>query len=140
MSGNASDYLENQIINHLMRTGTWSKTTARYVSLHLEGPYDDASGEEVSGGSYARAQLDADDANWSEEDPYPYVTGTTKNLVDITFPSPTSDWGLVVGFGVWDAPTGGNMLVRGTLDVPLNVVNGGAAPVFPTGALTIVAS
>ena len=135
----ASDYLESKIINHLMRTDTWAKTTARWISLHLESPYDDATGIEVSGGAYARSQLDADDANWSEEGTPPYETpGESKNLAPIVFPAPSgADWGVVTATGVWDDPTAGNLLAFGNLVTPVEILDGDSAPSFPTGAVTV---
>jgi len=134
----ASDYLESQIINHLMRSATWGKTTARWISLHLESPYDDATGTEVSGGAYARAQLDADDANWSEEGSSPYNLGESKNLVAITFPAPSgADWGDVTATGIWDDPTAGNLLAFGNLATPVEILDGDSAPSFPIGSITV---
>ena len=137
MAGNASDYTESKIINHLMRSATWAKTTARWISLHTESPYDDATGTEVSGGSYARQQLDASDTNWSEEGSSPYTLGVCKNLVAITYPSPTADWGHITNFGVWDDPTAGNLLWYGALDTPVDVLNGGAAPTFDVETIVL---
>jgi hypothetical protein len=132
---NASDYLEGLIRDHLLRTDTWAKPTALWVSLHTEDPYDDATGSEVSGGSYARMQLNPGDANWSEEDA---TGGESTNLVAITFPAPTAIWGLITDFGLWDASTAGNLLVRGSVYPPLQVNGGDNAPQFPIGALSIV--
>lgn len=130
----ASDYLEDLIRKHLMRTGTWAKDTARYVSLHTSDPGDTGTGE-VSGGSYARIQRDAADANWSAGTG---TDGTTQNVAQITFPSPTANWGLITHVGLWDAVSGGNFLGGGALTVPKTVNNGDAAPFFPASSLSVV--
>jgi hypothetical protein len=130
----ASDYLEGQIRAHLLRSATWAKTTARHVSLHTANPADDASGTEVSGGSYARVQRDADDLNWSA----PSLTaGLSANLASLTFPAPSANWGVVTHFGIWDAASGGNLLCYGALTVPKTVNSGDPAPFFDVGALAV---
>jgi len=136
MAGNASDYLEGLIRGHLLRTATWSKPAALWVSLHTEDPYDDATGSEVSGGAYGRTQLNPDDANWSAEDA---VGGESKNLVAVTFPAPVgANWGLITYFGLWTASTSGSLYLRGAVYPPLQVNDGDNAPQFPVGALSII--
>jgi hypothetical protein len=131
----ASDYLEGLIRKHLLRTDSWTKPTALWVSLHTEDPYDDASGSEVSGGAYGRVQLNPSDSNWSAEDA---TGGESKNQVAITFPAPSgANWGLITNFGLWDAETTGNMFLRGTVYPPLQVDDGDNAPEFPIDALSI---
>src|SRR5262245_34229377 len=102
----ASDYLEDLIRKHLMRTGTWAKDTTRYVSLHTADP-GDTGASEVSGGSYARVQRDASDANWSAGTG---TDGTTDNVATITFPTPSANWGVATHLGLWDAASAGNFL------------------------------
>lgn len=131
---NASDFLEVQIRAHLMRTDTWAKTTARHISLHTANPTDPGSGAEVSGGSYARVQRDASDANWSAPDA---TGGLTANVAALTFPTPSANWGVVTHFGVWDAASGGNLLTYGALNTPKTINNGDPAPEFGAGTLSI---
>jgi hypothetical protein len=130
----ASDFLEDLIRMHLMRSGTWAKSTTRYVSLHTADP-GDTGGSEVSGGSYARVQRDAADANWSAGTA---TDGTTDNVATITFPSPTANWGIVTHVGLWDASSGGNFLGGGPLVLAKTINNGDAAPFFPAGALDVI--
>jgi hypothetical protein len=127
-----SDFLENALRLHLFRTGSFAKPAALWVSLHTGDP---AGGNEVvGGGGYARVQRDPADANWTGASP---TDGITTNVADIAFPAPTTSWGTVTHFGLWDAATGGNLLVHGALTTP-RVVNGGdSAPVFAAGALVV---
>lgn len=92
---------------------------------------------EVAGGSYARVNVPPGDGNWSAPD---NVAGLTDNIGAITFPAPTADWGLVVGFFTADAPTGGNKKIWGMLTAPRTVSNGNDAPSFPAGSLDIIYS
>lgn len=129
-----SDYLEVELRKHIFRTGSFTKPSALYVSLHTADPTDAASGAEVSGGSYARVQRDPLDANWTGASS---TTGLTDNAAPITFPSPTANWGVVTHFGIWDASTSGNLLVYGALTTPKTINNGDAAPSFATGDLDV---
>lgn len=129
-----SNYVEDGLRTHLFRSGTFAKTTTRYVSLHTADPTDAGTGTEVSGGSYARVQRDADDANWTAASA---TDGITTNAADIEFPAPTASWGLVSHVAVWDAPTGGNLIGHGALTTPKTVNNGDAAPKFLAGSLSI---
>lgn len=129
-----SDYLEVELRKHLFRTGSFTKPSALYVSLHTADPTDDATGTEVSGGSYARVQRDPLDANWTAASA---TDGVTDNAAAITFPSPTANWGSITHFGIWDASSAGNMLIHGALTTPKTVNNGDAAPSFAIGALDI---
>jgi hypothetical protein len=129
-----SDYLEVELRKHIFRTGSFTKPSALYVSLHTADPTDDGSGTEVSGGSYARVQRDPLDANWTAASA---TDGVTDNAAAITFPAPTANWGSITHFGIWDASSGGNLLIHGALTTPKTVNNGDAAPSFATGALDI---
>lgn len=129
-----SDYLEVELRKHIFRTGSFTKPSALYVSLHTADPTDDASGTEVSGGSYARVQRDPLDANWTAASA---TDGVTDNAAAITFPSPTANWGVITHFAIWDASSAGNMLIHGALTTPKTVNNGDAAPSFAIGALDV---
>lgn len=129
-----SDYLEVELRKHIFRTGSFTKPSALYVSLHTANPADDASGTEVSGGSYARVQRDPLDANWTGASA---TNGLTDNAADITFPAPTANWGSITHFGIWDASSGGNLLVYGALTQAKTVNNGDPAPKFLAGALDV---
>lgn len=129
-----SNYLENELVKHIFRTGSFTKPTALYVALYTSGPSDSGGGTEVSGGSYARAQLDPSDSNWAATSG---SDGKTSNSVAITFPSPTANWGTVSHFGIFDASSSGNLLFHGSLTTSKTVNNGDAAPSFAIGDLSI---
>lgn len=131
---NMSDYLEVELRKHIFRTGSFTKPSALHVSLHTASPADDASGTEVSGGSYARVQRDPLDANWTAASA---TNGLTDNAAAITFPAPTANWGVVTHFGIWDAATTGNLLVHGALGTPKTINNNDAAPSFAIGDLDV---
>jgi hypothetical protein len=127
----ASDYLETQISNHLLRTASWTKPSAIYVALFTAAPSDSGGGTEVSGGSYARVQHGPSDATWAVSN------GVCTNTGVIQFASPTADWGTITHFGLFDASTAGNLLVWGALNTGLSIYNGNPAPFFNEGLLII---
>lgn len=133
---NASNYLEEQVGTHLLRTATWAKSTTIYVALFTTLPAEDGTGGvEVTGGSYARVQHDAGDANWSGPSG---GSGAFSNIGSIQFAAPTANWGTVVGFGLYDASTAGNYLIGNTLTGGSLVVNSGdPAPAFGAGDLVV---
>lgn len=131
---NASDYLEGEIRKHIFRTGSFTKPTVLAVALFTVTPSDSGGGTEVSGGSYARVQRDPLDANWTAASS---TDGLTDNAAALTFPTPTANWGTIVAFGIFDATSGGNLLVWGPITPNKTVNNGDPAPSFAIGALDI---
>ena len=137
-----SDYLENKIIDWLFRGQTFTPPATLYVALFKVAPSDTGGGTEVTGGSYARVGVTSSLANWAGTQSAGSTVassgtgGTTSNNAAITFPAPTANWGSIVAFGIFDAATGGNLLIYGTLNTAKTVNNGDAAPSFPAAALT----
>jgi len=141
----ASDYLENFIVDHLFRTRTWSKPTALYVALLTSAPTDSGGGTEVSGGSYARVNLAPLDTNWNATQGGTSgnssgTSGQTSNAIAITFNAPTANWGTVTHFAIFDAASGGNMVIWDALVAARTILSGDPAPSFPIGALQITVS
>lgn len=136
-----SDYLELQVINHMLRTTPWTRPTTIAISLHVSDPGDTTAGaaasEVANANGYARATRAQGDANWAA----PGTTGLSDNTGVITFNAPTgSGWGTVGWVGLWDnAGYGlGNFLMGAPL-VTAKTINGGdAAPTFPTGTFDVV--
>jgi hypothetical protein len=138
----ASDYLENKLIDHLFRTAAYTKPAALYVALFTAAPSDSGGGTEVVGGSYARVNLAPLDTNWVATQGGTAGTssgssGLTSNAVAITFPAPTANWGTVTHFGIFDAASGGNLLVWDALTASRTILSGDPSPSFGPGALQI---
>lgn len=123
-------FLKGEYIKHTFRSGSMTKPSALYVALFV-------GATEVSGGSYARVAHGPSDATWTDQS---VGNGRTANIGAITFPAPTAVWGAVTGFKVFDASTGGNELVAGSLTTTKTVNNGDPAPTFADGVLVGVFS
>ncbi len=127
MTDAKTDYLENAILDHVLRNTTFTSPTTIYVGLFTTMPADDGTGGvEVSGGSYARQSVAFDAASG----------GSTSNTALVTFPTATASWGTVLGIGLFDALSGGNLLYYGTLTTSKAVGNGDTIS-FSAGALTV---
>jgi hypothetical protein len=121
-----SDYYENKIIDHMLRGQAFTPPSTIYLALYTEAPSDAGGGTEVSGGGYARQSFTLTAASG----------GATSNSADITFPQATSDWGTMVAVGIFDAQTGGNLLMWANLTQP-KTVNAGDIFVIKAGDLNI---
>lgn len=128
-----SDYLENAIVKHLFRTGSYTKPTELNIALYTAAPSDAGGGTEVGGGKgYARVNLPPLDANWAATSG---IDGHTDNLSAITFGAPTADWGTITHVGIFDES--GNLLLWGALTTPKTVNNGDPAPSFAIAAFEV---
>lgn len=127
-----TNYTENNLINHIFRTAPFTKPAALYIGL-IKTLVDGEAGTftEVTGGSYTRIARNPLDANWAAS----ITDGTTSNIASIQFPAATADWGTVTHFGIWDAATGGNLLIYAELTNHRTITNG-TTPSFGAGALT----
>jgi hypothetical protein len=100
-----SDYLENEILDHILGTGAYTMPTNVYVGLSTGSFVDDNSGTELSGSGYTRKVASFGAAS----------SGTASNDAAIEFPAATGSWGTVSHFGIFDASTSGNLLIHGAL-------------------------
>ncbi len=99
-----SDYLENKLLDHILGTTAYTAPSAVYLGLSIASMGEDAAGTELSGNGYTRVSVAFDAASG----------GTTDNTAVVDFPACTgSNWGAVAYWSIWDASTGGNMLLHG---------------------------
>lgn len=137
-----SDYLENKLVDHIFRARTFSLPASIYVGLFTAAPSDAGGGTEVSGNNYSRAQLAPSDSNWAATQgggpaaPSSGTGGLTTNKVAISFPTPSGTWGLVTHYGVFDAVSGGNLLLHGALAVQ-KTINTSDVVEYPIDALAV---
>lgn len=137
-----TDYYENKIVDDLFRGTAYTPGNVHVGLMTAAANCDTGSVTEVSGGSYARVSVTKADASWkgthgSATGASSGTSGTISNAAAITFPAPTANWGTVTHFGLWDASSGGNLLVCKSLTTSKTINNGDAAPSFAIDALTI---
>lgn len=137
-----TDYLENKIVDWLLRAQVFAPPATLYVGLFTAAPGEAGGGTEVTGGSYARVAVTSSLTNWSGTQAAGSTVassgsdGTVENNVVITFPAPTANWGVVTHFGIFDAASAGNLLIWSALTQAKTINNGDAAPSYPVAALT----
>ena len=119
-----TNYLETQLLNHVLRATPYSAPATVYVALFTAAPGETGGGTEVSGGAYARQSV-----TFSVPAP-----DSVSNTADVNFPVATADWGTVVAFAIMDAPSSGNMLYYATLTASRLVLTNDQFR-FPTGQL-----
>ena len=136
LGGDISDFLANEMLDHILDGSTFTQPTDAYLTLYTTMPNSaDAGGVEVSGGSYARVQCFGA-SDWDA----PHATGGyTANTNTETFPVATADWGTVVGMGIHSADTAGNLYFFKTLTASKTVYNGDTFR-FSAGAIDITVS
>lgn len=121
-------YLRNAILDHVFGKATLTSPTI-YVCLSLADPGADGSGlSEPTAASYAPVETSASDWTVSSD-------GVISNATDLTFPSPTEDWGLVTHCALKDAS--GNVLSSDQLPGSTNILSGSTAPCFSAGSITV---
>lgn len=136
---NATNYMENWLIEQLFRAANATEPANWYVGLFKGDPGETGSlAQEVSGGSYARVIYANSSAKWAAA----VDAGSAKrtsNSDSIIFPSPTADWGIVTHWGLMDSATlgAGNMWIYGPLGASRTIYSGDNPPSFAVGALTI---
>lgn len=124
-----SDYLENEILDHILSVGSYTMPSAVYVGLSTGSFGDDNSGTELSGSNYSRVA-----ATFSAA-----ASGTTSNSAAIEFAAATGSWGSISHFGVFDAASSGNLLIHGAFSSAKTIENGDVLKIS-TGDLDITAA
>ena len=95
-----SNYLENGLLNAVLRNTSYTSPTTVYVGLYTSNPGEGNTGTEVSGNSYARKSA----TFGSPSD------GVCTNSAAVEFDQATGSWGTVSHVGLLDAITSGNLL------------------------------
>ena len=150
MAGSKSNYLENEILDHILggQDLPYSPPANIYVGLHTgmnalgDAGNDDpifVASEVISGASnYSRVQVANDSAHWA-----PATNGVKSNSQTIQFPTASGNWtsltetGLFIRYaGLYDAPAGGNLLFWADLQVPKPVTQDDTLSI-PAGGLVV---
>lgn len=126
MAGSFSDYMENTVLDWAFGGSTPTRPTARYIGLFTAAPGETGGGTEVSGGGYARQA-----ATFSASS-----GGATGNSAALTYTANGAAWGTIVGIGIYDAATAGNLIAYGTLAAS-KTINDGDSFQFPAAAVAI---
>ena len=121
-----SNYLENALVNAVLRATSYTSPTTVYVGLYTTDPTDADTGTEVSGNAYARQSVTFSAPS----------NGATSNSAAVEFPQATGSWGTVAYIGLRDASTGGNLLFHTPLDASKTIATGDVFRIA-AGSLTV---
>ena len=132
--GSFSNFLENEVLDHLFSKATYTAPATLYVGLWKSALSDSSTGStanEVSGGSYARKTVANNSTNW------PAAAGGAKsNGTAITFATASGSWGTVTYFAILDASSAGHILGWGQL-MQAKTIGSGDTASFAVGDLDI---
>jgi len=122
-----SDYLEINVLNHVLRNAAYASPGAVYLALYTLAEDDsNTAGTEVSGGSYNRMLV-------TFAAP---VGNQVANDADILFPVASADWGTIVSFGIHDDVVTGNLLYHAPLTADRTILTSDQLR-FPVGQILI---
>lgn len=120
-----SAYLENQIINHVLGSGNYSKPASIYVALFNGDPANGGTEVSTSGSAYARLAAT-----------FTVSANSATNSANLEWSPATSAWGSITYIAIYDAATSGNQLVTAALTVP-KTINIGDVLRIPASNLTV---
>jgi len=121
-----SNYLETQVLNHVLRNTAYSAPATVYMAVYTVAPTETGGGTEVSGNGYVRQPV-------TFTAPAP---DSCSNDADVTFPVATGDWGIIVAFGIFDAASAGNLLYYANLTASRDILTSDQFRV-PSGQLIV---
>ncbi|WP_017687998.1 hypothetical protein [Paenibacillus sp. PAMC 26794] len=128
---NIGKYLANKILNATARGEQFVFPEKLYVALYTSNPTWNDTGQEVSGGAYARKDILFDAPAQATVREYHPKTGALsdiqkmviKSSADVAFDVASGDWGVVTHFALRDAATGGNLYYFGELESPRSILS-----------------
>jgi len=125
--GSISDYLENQLLDHVFENTAYTPPATVYLGYSTADPLDDASGlAEPSSGGYSRKAIT-------------FAAAASRSITqsgDVTFDQATGSQGTITHYAIFDAASGGNMLAHGALSTAQTIVAGNT-PVVASGEVVI---
>jgi len=131
MAGSKSDFLELELLDHVLGNAAYSAPATVYIALYTVAPTDAGGGTEVTGGSYVRKSVTNNDTNWPAA-----AAGAKANGTEIAFVEATASWGTVVAFGIFDAESAGNLLYWADLTTEKTIDSGDTAK-FAVGDIDV---
>jgi hypothetical protein len=121
-----SNYLENAVINAVLRNTTYTSPATVYVALFTTDPTDANTGTECTGSSYVRKAMTFGAPS----------NGVSSNSSAVEFDQATTSWGTITHMGLYDASTSGNLLFHGALTAS-KVIDAGDVFKFASTALAV---
>jgi hypothetical protein len=114
---NASNYLENKVLDHVLTATAFTQPSARYLALFTNTSTNAATNleagtltDEISTSSTAYVRKAVTFGAASD--------GVSASNATVTFDAATANWGTITHIAVMDAETSGNVLFWGAVTTP----------------------
>lgn len=120
-----SDFLENELLDHVFRNSAYTSPAAVYLALYTTAPTDSGGGTEVSTGGYSRQAITFGAASG----------GAIANTSAVEFTASGANFGTIVAVGIFDASTSGNLLAWN--EITSVIINDGDTLNFPIGDIDV---
>ena len=102
-----SDDAEAKVLDHVFGLATYTTPTL-YLGVSTSDPTETGGGvSEPVGNGYAR--IATDPADWER------FVNVVDNANELTFAEATGSWGTITHFALYDAASGGNLVIYGAL-------------------------
>ena len=133
----ASNYLENKVLDHVLRVASYTQPSGLWLALFTNGSGNAAANLEAgtltdeistSGSAYGRQSISFNSAS----------SGSSASSATVTFSTATSNWGTITHVAVMDGSTAGsgNVLFYGAVTTSKTIETGDTFQVS-SGNLTI---
>lgn len=137
MAGSFTDFLENEVLDHVFGAATYTPPATLYVALGTAG--NESSFTEVNAAvwtNYAREAVTNNATNFPAASGGAKANGTDIDFGTATMATPGTDTVDLTDIAIFDDPTAGNRLAWADLTVP-KTVNHGDPVKIPIGDLDI---
>jgi len=115
----ATNTLEAQVLGALLgSTQVQFSTSGPFLGL-ITSPTEAGTNSECSAASYSRVEIGG-----TGQGTFDVTAGTAVSNGDLTFPQAQEAWGTFTHIGIFDASTGGDLLMYGALDSSVTIGSG----------------
>jgi hypothetical protein len=120
MASGKGTYWANKLLDLALGAQAFTGPATVYLALYTASPNAaNASGTEVTGGSYVRKSVSGTLAEW------PAASGGVKSNANLqAFVTASATWGTIVSAAIYDASSAGNELYFGDVTVSKTVGSG----------------
>lgn len=122
----ATNYLENELIDHVFRNAAMTSPTSVFLALHTADPTETGAVAEISGNGYARQAITFGAP----------ADGVSTNSNAPAFTASGGNFGTITHFSIHDAVSAGNALAYGALDTS-RTINDGETITFNIGDVSV---
>jgi len=111
--GNISDFLANELLDHVFNAAAYTPALTVYLALSTADPTNSGAGiAEPTGNGYQRQAITFGAA----------ASRRVTQSDSVVFPQATGAWGTVTHLAIFDAVSGGNMLAHGAFETAKTIV------------------